>query len=247
MNFCFIIPVYNSDMYINKCIESVKMQTNQNWRAIIVDDCSTDDTREVIRSNMDHRFTLIENDKRHRQAYSRNVAYKQAQDDEVCVMLDGDDWLFDKYVLNRLDTLYTDQPELNLTYGGYVKYDNGVLNSTVHGTVCFPERVVSDNSYRTHAWISTHLRTMRGRVIKNIPEHHLKFQGEWLKGATDQAEMFYALEQSEGKHQNNGFVGYVYNVESSKRFDSSWQGDRTPEWDHYYSSVKQHLKGLNVV
>ena len=245
MDFCFIIPVYNSDQYISKCIDSVKKQAHQHWRAIIVDDCSTDNTYNTIQLNIDHRFTVIRNNTRYRQAYSRNIAYKQVHDDEVCVMLDGDDWLYDTHVLDKLDTLYTNDPELNLTYGCHVRYDNGVVEKNIYGTDSLPESVVNENSYRTHPWITTHMRTMKGKVIKNIPEDHLKFQGEWLKGATDQAEMFYALEQSKGKHQNNGFVGYVYNVESSKRFNSSWFTNNTPEWQEYYNGVKQHLKNIS--
>ena len=244
MNFCFIIPVYNSDQYISRCINSVKNQVHQHWRAIVVDDCSTDNTYNTIQSNIDSRFSLIRNNTRFRQAYSRNIAYKQAHDDEVCVMLDGDDWLYDKYVLNKLDTLYTNDPELNVTYGSHVRYDNGVVGKKIYGAYHFPDRVVSNNSYRKHPWITPHMRTMKGKVIKNIPEDHLKFQGEWLRGATDQAEMFYALEHSKGKHQNNGFPGVVYNIESSKRFNSSWFTKNTQEWDDYYSKVIRYLRNI---
>ena len=244
MNFCFIIPVYNFSDYIVRCLDSIKSQTYKNWRAIVVDDCSSDGSFELIKSNIDNRFTYIKNDVRMRQAYSRYIAYTQASDDEICVMLDGDDWLFDTDVLTKLDSLYISKPGLNVTYGGHLTFQDNCVRGVMRATDNFPESVITNNSYREYNWISQHMRTVRGKIIKGIPEHHLKYQGEWLRGATDQAEMFYALEQSDGRHCNNGFPCYVYNIDSSKQFDSSWFNKHSAEWNRYYDDVKQHLRGL---
>ena len=47
-----IIPVYNSQKYISKTINSVFRQTYKNWKLIIIDDASTDDTKKNIRENL---------------------------------------------------------------------------------------------------------------------------------------------------------------------------------------------------
>ena len=56
-----IMPVYNSEKYISQAIASVIKQTYQNWELIIVDDCSTDRTCEIIEeiSNSDSRVRLF--------------------------------------------------------------------------------------------------------------------------------------------------------------------------------------------
>ena len=45
-----IMPAYNSEKYIGETIESVLAQTYQNWELLIVDDCSTDNTPNIVRS-----------------------------------------------------------------------------------------------------------------------------------------------------------------------------------------------------
>ena len=49
-----ITPTYNCGKFIGETIESVLAQTYHNWEMIIVDDCSTDDTSEVVRKYTDN-------------------------------------------------------------------------------------------------------------------------------------------------------------------------------------------------
>ena len=46
--FCIIVPIYNGEKYIAKCIESIKNQTYKNFDCIIIDDCSTDSTFNIM-------------------------------------------------------------------------------------------------------------------------------------------------------------------------------------------------------
>jgi glycosyltransferase involved in cell wall biosynthesis len=47
-----ITPLYNSEQFISKTIESVIVQTYSDWEMIIVDDCSTDQSSEIVKSYM---------------------------------------------------------------------------------------------------------------------------------------------------------------------------------------------------
>lgn len=57
-----IMPAYNSGPYIDAAISSVREQTFEDWELIVVDDCSTDDTRERVRAHIDvdARVSIIE-------------------------------------------------------------------------------------------------------------------------------------------------------------------------------------------
>ena len=53
-----IMPSYNTGKFIKETINSVLNQTYNNWELIIVDDCSTDDTEEIVNAIKDNRIKL---------------------------------------------------------------------------------------------------------------------------------------------------------------------------------------------
>lgn len=89
-----IMPSYNTAEYIGKSIQSVINQTYKNWELIIVDDCSTDNTEEMIQPFLkDKRIIFLKNEKNSGAAISRNFALRKARGRYIA-FLDSDDlWL----------------------------------------------------------------------------------------------------------------------------------------------------------
>jgi len=86
-----ITPSYNTANFIGKTIESVLEQTYQNWEMIIVDDCSQDNTDEVVQQYLvDERIRYIKNEVNSGAALSRNRALKEARGRWIA-FLDSDD------------------------------------------------------------------------------------------------------------------------------------------------------------
>ena len=56
-----VIPGYNGAAFIGETLQSLERQTLTGWEAIVVDDCSSDDTRDLVRAWPDRRVRLIEN------------------------------------------------------------------------------------------------------------------------------------------------------------------------------------------
>jgi len=88
----FIVLSYNYENYIRETIESILNQTVSDFEVVVVDDCSTDNSRDVVRSFGDRRVRLIENQRNLGGAGSYNVAVSAAQG-EWLVNLDADDWI----------------------------------------------------------------------------------------------------------------------------------------------------------
>lgn len=91
-----IMPSWNTADFIRESIDSVLAQTYTNWELLIVDDCSTDNTDEVVASYKDERIKYFKNEKNSGAALTRNKALREAQGEWIA-FLDSDDlWTVDK-------------------------------------------------------------------------------------------------------------------------------------------------------
>ena len=88
----YIVPSYNYERYIRQTLESILVQSVQDFEIIVVDDASVDRSVEVITSFNDPRIRLLRNDKNIGGAASYNRAVENARG-EWLVNLDADDWI----------------------------------------------------------------------------------------------------------------------------------------------------------
>ena len=91
-----IMPSYNTAKYISDSIESIQAQTYTNWELIIVDDCSTDNSIEIIQSFNDSRIILLKNQKNSGAAISRNYALREAKGKWIAFLDSDDTWAPEK-------------------------------------------------------------------------------------------------------------------------------------------------------
>ena len=103
-HFKIIVPVYNAENWIGLCLRSAKFQTYQNFQCIIVDDLSTDNTKAVIEKEIKdlENFKLLIPEKKGYPLGSLNFALNNIiiNDEDVIVILDGDDWFAKKESLS---------------------------------------------------------------------------------------------------------------------------------------------------
>ena len=91
-----IMPNYNGAKYVKETIESVLAQTYTNWELLFVDDCSTDNSLEIVEKFQDERIHIFRNEKNSGAAVSRNFALNEAKGRWIA-FLDSDDlWLPEK-------------------------------------------------------------------------------------------------------------------------------------------------------
>ena len=101
IKFSIIVPAYNIEEYIEKCIDSIKNQTYKNYEIIIINDGSTDNTKEILNKyNKDAKITII-NQSNKGLSESRNIGVKNATGDYI-LFADGDDFI-DKKLLEILN------------------------------------------------------------------------------------------------------------------------------------------------
>ena len=109
-----IIPMYNSEKYIGECLDSLLMQTFQNYELIVVNDCSTDDSLKIAESyieKFDGRLKIYTNEKNSGAAFSRNNGLMLARSEYIYFM-DSDDLL----LLTALEKMYKAAKEFNADF-----------------------------------------------------------------------------------------------------------------------------------
>ena len=123
-----VMPSYNSEKYIKDSIESVLNQTYPFWELLIVDDCSTDSTVEIIKSFKDNRIKLFQNEVNRGAALSRNWALREAKGKWIA-FLDSDDlWLptkLEEQICFMIENNY------GFSYTDYRVSNNGVLTNRI--------------------------------------------------------------------------------------------------------------------
>ena len=116
-----IIPVYNVEKYIDRCVRSVINQTQKNFEVILIDDCSLDNSIAISKNITDQyckndiSFVYLRHDKNQGLSASRNTGIKQAQGTYL-YFLDSDDYLDEHCVANFLK-LCKKYPEVDLVQG----------------------------------------------------------------------------------------------------------------------------------
>ena len=87
-----IIPSYNKKNYITECINSVINQTYEDWRLIIIDDCSTDGSQEVLKKfNTNKKIKIIFLKKNKGPSFCRNLGIRLSISKYIG-FLDADDF-----------------------------------------------------------------------------------------------------------------------------------------------------------
>lgn len=102
IRFSVIIPAYNIEEYIEKCIKSVKNQTYKNYETIVIDDYSSDNTAKKIEKQ--EGIIFIQHKENMGLGGARNTGMNRAKG-EYIIFLDGDDYLNNDDVLEKLDKL----------------------------------------------------------------------------------------------------------------------------------------------
>ncbi|MGC8942432.1 MAG: glycosyltransferase family 2 protein, partial [Sulfurihydrogenibium sp.] len=97
MKVSVVIPVYNGEKYIKNAIKSALSQTYQDKEIIIVDDCSTDRTKQIVEENFKKEIDegLIKyhkNPKNMERSYSRNKGVELSSGDAVFFLDYDDEW-----------------------------------------------------------------------------------------------------------------------------------------------------------
>lgn len=118
-----VLPVYNGEKYLASAIESILAQTYKRWELIIVNDCSTDGSAEIMEAYAakDERISVIQNQENLKLPKSLNAGFSQAKG--VYYTWTSDDNLLKPEMLATLAEAMEKEDSLGLVYSDYTGID----------------------------------------------------------------------------------------------------------------------------
>ena len=198
---------YNCEKFIEKSLFSIMSQRYQDFTCYITDDVSTDNTVNIVRETIknDPRFILIENKTKFFQPgnYDQIITSRNIDGEEICVEVDGDDWLPDSNVFTRINEVYKDK-EVWMTSGSFRYHD---------GRPGFANPPTNFSNVRKQTFTLSHLRTWKSWLWKKIKPEDLRDENNnYWNVAGDLSFMFPMFEMSGEKHYRFlSDINYIYN------------------------------------
>lgn len=100
-----IVPVYNAERYLGECIDSIIAQSYENWELILIDDGSTDNSKDILAdyARRDDRIRVYHNDN-NGVSYTRNFGIEVSRGEYLC-FIDADDKILSDYLSTLFDKI----------------------------------------------------------------------------------------------------------------------------------------------
>lgn len=161
-----IIPCHNNEKTVARAINSVLTQTYGNFELIVIDDCSTDNSAQIIKNIGDSRIKFIQNATNLKAGLTRNVGMDCAKGDFIA-FLDADDC----FVKNKLENdlkLFSEHPEVDFVCNDIVSM--AYLNKPLEERP-FEYKEISICSLFKRAVVYTSTVMMRKNVKERFPDN----------------------------------------------------------------------------
>lgn len=241
IKFSILIANYNNGKYFRDCYNSLVNQTYENWEAIIVDDASTDDSVEVIKSIIkdDPRFKLYHNAVNQGCGFTKRECMKYAEG-ELCAYLDPDDAIYTQ-ALEKTINEFANTTDIVATYSQMMLCDDNLV----------PDKIFASTKqvYNSRYFFNCPIQFAHFFTFKK--ETYLKTSGinPALRSAVDQDLYLKILEYGDVKYIKEPL--YLYRLHSDGISQhSSKQGAKESFAKVIYDTMKRRgikkINNLNV-
>ena len=210
--FNIVVPLFNAEKYIEKCLLSIINQSHERFQVQVVDDCSSDSSYKIASSicKDNKNLKIFRNTRRIGALHNiNNLLSKKIKEPTktVNLLIDGDDYLYSSDVLNILEEKYL-QTNCLITYGSYIS-SKGVKGKK------YPRLIREFNLFRKYFWYASHLRTFRHDLWMALdPQDLLNKNQEYFSVAWDLAIMLPMLEMAGNRQEFISDVLYAYNEDN---------------------------------
>jgi len=216
--FVFVIPVYNCEHTIAQTLLSVVAQSYKQWRILLRDDLSTDNTVETIldfvtQYKLEEKVKLTINATKHGEVKNTLEAVKEIHNNEVICRLDGGDWLTENDCLAFLDHIYRTEKAACIWTAHRWEYTGKNISGPLAATDTNVYEELLDN------WCTSHMKTWRKNIMNEINDKNYRDEnGDYIMIACDRAIYLPILHKTMLTNQKRLFVPlccYHYSINLS--------------------------------
>lgn len=197
-----IVCSYNNAPWVDKNLDSIFMQQYSNYRVIYVDDASGDGTAKLVETyrkkhHLEDKITLIANKDRCRKTKNVYNTFHSCNDDEIIVIVDGDDWLSHDQVFAQINMEYLNN-DIWLTWGQF-KMSETLTDGWGQPV---PDELIATNDFREFTWVFGAPRTFYAWLFKQIKLEDFigltvnGFEGRFYPSSDDFAMMYPMVEMA---------------------------------------------------
>lgn len=226
MKLDIILITYNQEQYIAQAVESILMQrVNEDVqvRVIVADDCSTDNTLEIIKSYEEkspYPFVYLSVEQNMGVAANYKRAYEATEAEFVAVM-EGDDWWCDTHRLQKHLDYLSSHPDCVLTKNNYMQYSQ--RNNIWSVEQANVNILTLKQSLKNYVLANMSCTVFRGDCVRNMDKRVYEYGHNQWREATDWYTHIYVLQKG---------YGYVFDeVMSVYRVDTGENISRTERTD----------------
>ncbi|MAV56780.1 MAG: hypothetical protein CMI79_04560 [Candidatus Pelagibacter sp.] len=167
-NIDIIVPNYNKANYLDECIGSVLNQTYVNWSLYIIDDCSTDNSSNILNKyKNEKKIKIIKLKKNKGPSFCRNLGMRLSKAEYISFLDSDDYWTNEKL---QIQILYMIKNNLNFTYTDYIpfitknnqkvykketnlkksfRFDDFIINSSINSsTMIIAKKIIKTKRFR---------------------------------------------------------------------------------------------------
>lgn len=232
-----LIANYNNGEYFADCYNSLINQTYDNWEAIIIDDCSTDDSLEIIQEiiSNDARFKLYKNQVNEGCGATKRKCMEYAVG-EICAYLDPDDALYPT-ALEKSVHRYNRNSAIVATYSRMMKCDENLNPQKTFGS--------TKQIYNTPYFFNCPIQFAHFFTFKK--EIYLETQGinPYLRSAVDQDLYLKILEHGNPSFINEDLYYYRLHSKGISQQKSKQHAKESFARVIYDTMVRRNLKNIN--
>lgn len=168
-----IIPCYNAETHISKCLEALEKQTFTDFDVIFIDDCSSDNTLNIIDNflrNTHLNIKILKNEKNSGPAFSRNRGITAA-DGKYIAFCDSDDWYDSEYLSYMVSAANEKEADIVLCNSNKVLPNGKIIRIE---TFCKQNTTLNTKSVLLLGIDSLCAIMVKREIILNIPQPNLR-------------------------------------------------------------------------